>query len=30
MRLVELIKHGGRIPGERDTLYNIIKDYSQN
>jgi len=28
--LVELIKQGGRIPAERDTLYNIIKDYSQN
>jgi aminodeoxyfutalosine synthase len=27
--LVELIKQGGRIPAERDTLYNIIKDYSQ-
>jgi aminodeoxyfutalosine synthase len=26
--LVELIKQGGRIPAERDTLYNIIKDYS--
>jgi len=28
--LVELIKQGGRIPAERDTLYNIIKDYSGN
>jgi aminodeoxyfutalosine synthase len=28
--LVELIKQGGRIPAERDTLYNIIKDYSEN
>lgn len=27
--LVALIKQGGRIPAERDTLYNIIKDYSQ-
>lgn len=27
--LVELIKQGGRVPAERDTLYNIIKDYSQ-
>lgn len=26
--LVELIKSGGRKPIERDTLYNIIKDYS--
>jgi aminodeoxyfutalosine synthase len=26
--LVELIKQGGRVPAERDTLYNIIKDYS--
>jgi aminodeoxyfutalosine synthase len=26
--LVELIKQGGRTPVERDTLYNIIKDYS--
>ena len=26
--LVELIKCGGRKPIERDTLYNIIKDYS--
>jgi aminodeoxyfutalosine synthase len=27
-QLVSLIKQGGRIPVERDTLYNIIKDYS--
>ena len=27
-QLVALIKQGGRIPAERDTLYNIIKDYS--
>ena len=26
--LVELIKSSGRKPIERDTLYNIIKDYS--
>lgn len=26
--LVELIKQGGRVPAERDTLYNIIRDYS--
>lgn len=26
--LVALIKQGGRIPAERDTLYNIIKEYT--
>lgn len=26
--LVELIKQGGRIPVERDTLYNVVNDYS--
>jgi aminodeoxyfutalosine synthase len=26
-QLVELIRLGGRTPAERDTLYNIIKDY---
>ncbi len=26
--LVALIKQGGRIPAERDTLYNIIKEYA--
>ena len=28
-QLVELIKRAGRKPLERDTLYNIIKDYSE-
>ncbi len=28
-QLVELIKQGNRTPAERDTLYNIIKDYSK-
>ena len=27
-QLVDLIKHAGRTPIERDTLYNIVKDYS--
>jgi aminodeoxyfutalosine synthase len=26
-QLVELIRLGGRVPAERDTVYNIIKDY---
>jgi len=29
-QLIELIRLGGRIPAERDTLYNIIKDYGQH
>ncbi len=29
-QLVDLIKAVGRTPVERDTLYNIVKDYSQN
>ncbi len=29
MELVELIKEAGRLPVERDTLYNVLKDYSQ-
>lgn len=28
LQLVEMIKAVGRIPVERDTLYNIVKDYS--
>jgi aminodeoxyfutalosine synthase len=28
--LVHLIKQANRQPVERDTLYNIIKDYSSN
>ena len=27
-QLVDLIKHTGRTPVERDTLYNVVKDYS--
>lgn len=27
-QLVDLIKHAGRTPIERDTLYNVVKDYS--
>lgn len=27
-QLVDLIKQGGRTPVERDTLYNVIRDYS--
>ena len=27
-QLVEMIKHVGRTPIERDTLYNVITDYS--
>jgi aminodeoxyfutalosine synthase len=27
-QLVELIKHAGRYPIERDTLYNVITDYN--
>jgi len=29
-QLVELIKQGGRNPVERDTLYNVLNDYSEN
>jgi len=29
-QLVDLIKTVGRTPVERDTLYNIVKDYSEN
>lgn len=28
--LVEMISRAGKIPAERDTLYNIIRDYSQD
>ena len=28
-QLVDLIKQTGRTPAERDTLYNVIQDYSQ-
>jgi aminodeoxyfutalosine synthase len=28
-QLVDLIKQAGRIPAERDTLYNVITDYSK-
>lgn len=28
-QLIELIKHSGRTPVERDTLYNVVKDYSE-
>ena len=28
-QLVELIQHTGRTPVERDTLYNVITDYSE-
>jgi aminodeoxyfutalosine synthase len=28
--LVDLIKIVGRTPVERDTLYNIVKEYSDN
>jgi aminodeoxyfutalosine synthase len=28
-QLTDLIKQAGKIPVERDTLYNIIKDYSK-
>ena len=27
-QLVELIKKSGRTPVERDTVYNVVKDYS--
>jgi aminodeoxyfutalosine synthase len=30
LQLVELIKNAGRIAVERDTLYNVIKEYSGN
>jgi len=29
-QLVELIKQGGRTPVERDTLYNVVTDYSES
>ncbi len=29
-QLVELIKQGGRSPIERDTLYNVVNDYSES
>ena len=28
IELVRLIRHAGRKPVERDTLYNVIRDYS--
>ncbi|MFM9027249.1 MAG: aminofutalosine synthase MqnE [Bacteroidota bacterium] len=28
-QLVDLIKHAGRSPIERDTLYNVVRDYSE-
>ena len=29
-QLVDLIKHSGRIPVERDTLYNTVKVYDES
>ena len=28
--LVDLIKSAGKIPVQRDTLYNVVKEYTNN